>query len=81
MCEVRSEVVGCYFIKDAQGARMARSVKRLTLAQVTISQSMGSSPASGSGLTDRSLEPVSDSVSPSLSAPPPLTLCLYLKNK
>ena len=34
-------------------------------------------------LTARSLEPASDSVSPSLSAPPLLTLCLSLplKNK
>ena len=32
---------------------------------------VGSSPALGSGLTARSLEPVSDSVSPSLCAPPP----------
>ena len=29
-------------------------------------------------LTAQSLEPASDSVSPSLSAPPPLTLCLSL---
>ena len=35
-----------------------------------ISQFMGSSPVSGSVLTARSLEPASDSVSPSLSAPP-----------
>ena len=35
----------------------------------------------GSGLTARSLEPASDSVSPSLSAPPPLALCLSLALK
>ena len=58
---------------------MAQSVKRLTSAQVTISRLVGSSPASGSVLTARSLEPASDSVSPSLSAPPPLTRTL--KNK
>ena len=48
-----------------------------------ISRSVGSSPASGSGLTAQSLEPASDSVSPSLSAPPLLTPCLSLslKNK
>ena len=34
-------------------------------------QFMGSSPASGSVLTAQSLEAASDSVSPSLSAPPP----------
>ena len=39
--------------------------------------------ASGSVLTAQSLEPASDSVSPSLSAPPLLVLCLSLslKNK
>ena len=41
------------------------------------------SPASGSVLTAGSLEPASDSVSPSLSTPPllALCLCLSLKNK
>ena len=44
---------------------------------------MGSSPASGSVLTARSLEPASESVSPSLSAPPQLVLsvCLSKMNK
>ena len=60
------------------GARVAQSVKRPTSAQVTISRSVSSSPASGSVLTARSLEPASDSVSPSLSAPPLLVLCLSL---
>ena len=59
-----------------RGAWVAQSVKRPTLAQVVISRLMGSSPASGSVLTAQSLEPASDSVSPSLSAlprrPPPL---------
>ena len=49
---------------------MAQSVKRPTSAQATISRSVSSSPASGSGLTAQGLEPVSDSVSPSLSDPP-----------
>ena len=57
---------------------VAWSVKRPTLAQATISQSVGSSPTSGSVLTAQSLEPASDSVSPSLSDPPPLMLCLSL---
>ena len=35
-------------------------------------------PHIGSVLTAQSLEPASDSVSSSLSAPPPLTLCLSL---
>ena len=64
--------------RDSRGAQ---SVERLTSAQVMISWFMGSSPASGSALTARSLEPASDSVSPSLSTPPLLTLCLSLKNK
>ena len=42
------------------------SVKRPTSAQVMISWSVSSSPTSGSVLTAQSLEPVSDSVSPSL---------------
>ena len=57
---------------------MAQSVKGLTLALVMISQFVSSSPASGSVLTAQSLEPVSDPVSPSLSACPLLTLCLCL---
>ena len=56
-------------------------VKRSTSAQVMISQFVGSSPASGSVLTAQSLEPASDSVSPSLSAPPLLVLCLSLSKE
>ena len=47
---------------------MAQSVKRPTSAQVMISQFVSSSPASVSARTAESLEPASDSVSPSLSA-------------
>ena len=54
----------------------AQSVKRPTSAQVMISRSVGSSPASGSVLMAHSLEPAWDSVSPSLSAPPLLVLSL-----
>ena len=57
---------------------MAQSVKRLTSPQVVISRSVGSSPMSGSVLTAQSVEPVSDSVSSPLSAPPPLMLCFFL---
>ena len=62
---------------------MAQSVKRPSSAQVMISRFVGSSPASGSVPTTQNLEPASDSVSPSLSAPALLTLCLSLslKNK
>ena len=66
---------------------VAQSVERPTSAQVMISRFVGLSPASGSVLTAQSLEPALDSVSPSLSVPPPLMLCLSvsvslsLKNK
>ena len=58
------------------GAWGAQSVKCQTLAQVMILRFVSSSPVSDSVLTAQSLEPASDSVSPSLSAPPPLVLCL-----
>ena len=63
--------------------RLGGSVGWLTLAQVMISQPVSSSPASGSVLAPQSLEPASDCVSPSLSTPPLLTLCvsLSLNNK
>ena len=60
---------------------MAQEVKHLTSAQVMISQFMGSSPVSGSVLIAQSLEPALDSVSPSLTAPPPLTLSFAKINK
>ena len=68
-------------ICDYWGAWVAQSVKRPTSAQVMISRFVSSSPASGSVLTAQSLEPVSDSVSPSLSDPPPFMLCLSLSQK
>ena len=55
---------------------MAQSVKHPTSAQVLISRSVGSSPVLGSVLTAQSLEPVSDSVSPSLSDSPSSMLSL-----
>ena len=58
-------------IQNPRGSRVAQWVKRLTSAQVMISQFVGSSPMSGSVLTAQSLEPTSDSVSP----------CLSLKNE
>ena len=56
-------------------------VRRQTLTQVTISQLVSSSPTSGSVLTAQSLEPALDPVSPSLSAPPLLSLCLSVSQK
>ena len=65
---------------------MARSVQRPTSAQVMISQSVSSSPASGSVLTAQSLEPASDSVSlspflPTRALSLSLSLSLSFKNK
>ena len=62
---------------------MAQSVEGQTSAQVMISQFVGSSPASGSVLTARSLEPASDSVSLALCPSPTcaLSVSLALKNK
>ena len=65
------------------GAWAARSAQRLPSAQVMISRPVSSSPASGSVLTAQSLEPASDSASPSLSLPLPhsRSVSLCLKNK
>ena len=49
------------------GTWVAQLVKHQTSTQVMISRSVSSSPMLGSALTAQSLEPVSDSVSPSLS--------------
>ena len=66
-----------------KGAWVAQLVKHPTLAQDMISGFLGLSPTLGSVLTAQSLEPASDSVSPSFSALSPLALCLSLplKNK
>ena len=75
LSEVATSHIGLLKFKY-RGAWVAQSVKHPTSAQVMISRSGSSSPASGSGLMAQSLEPVSDSVSPSLSAPLLFTLCL-----
>ena len=72
----------CFFLQKYQhpwGTWVTQSVKHLTLPQVMILWFMGSSPVSHSVLTAQSLEPVSESVFPSLSAPLPLMLCLSHK--
>ena len=68
---------------DQWGAWLAQSVKRMTAAQVVISQFVSSRPVSGSVLTAQSPEPASDSVSPSLSLPLTCShsISLSLKNK
>ena len=74
-------------IKYIRGAWVVQLVERPTSAQVMISRFVSSSPASGSVLTAQSLEPVSDSLSPSLSLPLPRSYThtcsrsLSLKNK
>ena len=62
---------------------MAPSGKWLTSARVMISRVVSLSPALGSALTPQSLEPASDSVSPSLSLslPHSHSVSLSLKNK
>ena len=62
-------------------AWVVQSVEHPTLAQVMISQFVSSNPASGSVLTAQSLEPASDSVSPSLSDSPLFMLRLSLSQK
>ena len=59
-----------------EGRLGAQSGEHPTSAQVMILRSMSSSPVLGSLLTAQRLEPATDSVSPSLSAPPPFSLCL-----
>ena len=61
--------------KNPRATWMAQSVKRLISAQVMISRFVSSNPILSSVLRAQSLELTSDSVSPSLSAPPPLMLC------
>ena len=65
----------------SRGAWVAQLAERPTSAQVMISWFVSSSPVSGSVLTAQNLEPTLDSVSSSLSAPPPLILCLSLSQK
>ena len=68
-------------INTSGSTRVAQLAKHLTSAQVVILWFMGSSPALGSVLTARSLEPPLDSVTPSLSVPPRFTLCLSKMKK
>ena len=63
------------------GAWVAQLIKCPTLAQVMILQFVSLSPESVSVLTAQSLEALSDSVSPSLSAPLLLGLSLSKINK
>ena len=55
-------------LKKTRGAWVAQLDKHPTLAPIMIIWFVGLSPTSGSVLTAQSLDPASDSVSPSLSA-------------
>ena len=78
------KLVGCFpeeavlVLKERNKAApgWAELAKRRTSAQVVFSRFVCSSPVSSSVLTAQSLDPASDSVAPSLSAPPPLILSL-----
>ena len=63
------------------GTWVARLVKCPTLAQVMISQFVSSSPTSGSVQTAQSLQPASDSVSPSLCPSPAHALSLSVSQQ
>ena len=63
------------------GPWVAQSVKPLTLAQVMISQFVGSSPVSGSVLTTGAWSLLQLLCLPLSLCPPLVTLCLSLKNK
>ena len=67
---VQNQNLGSLCLKDkilGGGAWLSQSVEHLTFSQVMISQFVSLNPALGSVLTAWSLEPASDSVSPSLS--------------
>ena len=68
-------------VAQERGAWAAQPVKHPTSAQVMILRFVSSNSAAGSVLTAQSLEPASDLVSPSLSAPLLVSLSLSLKNK
>ena len=76
-------VTSCLRTFNDRSSWVAQLVKCPTSAKIMISWSVSSSPASGSVLTDQSLEPASDSVSPplSLSLPHSCSVSLCLKNK
>ena len=70
--------LNCLVYKNLRSTWMVQLVKGPASAQVMISPFLSSMHTSRPMLTAQSLEPVSESVSPSLSVPPLLMLCLYL---
>ena len=81
MCKVACLLSRANRMKDDRGAPGWHSQLSLRLWLRSHSRFLGLIPVLGSVLTAESLEPASDSVSPSLSAPSLLMLCLSLKNK
>ena len=82
--EEESRLQTCSYVvfkKEIWGARVAQSVECPTLAQVMILWFVGLSPVSGSVPAAQSLEPASDSGSPSLCPSPTHTVSLSLKNR
>ena len=78
---IRKQRSGANEVHASRGTWVAQSVKPPTWAQVTISRFVSSSPTSGSVLTAQSLEPASDSGSPSLCPSLACILFLWLKNQ
>ena len=74
-----SEHIFSVLIDKIRGTCVAQLVKWPTWAQVMILWFVSLSPSSGSVLTAQSLVFASDSLSPSLSALPLITLCLSKK--
>ena len=72
----------CRFkVKVWWGACVAQPVKCSTLVQIMISWCIGLSPKVSCVLTAQGLDAFWDSVSPSLSAPPPFMHCLSVSQK
>ena len=77
-CTNYFKISNLYFKFYFGGTWVAQSVKRPTSAQICSRGSWVRAPESRFVLTAQNLEPILDSASPSLLAPPPLMLCLSL---
>ena len=77
LCLICSSVRRRGWVGAPRGTRWVKC-PTLDFHLVMISRFVGSSPASGSVPIAQSLEPASESVSPSLSVPPLLSICLSL---
>ena len=77
--EITFSVPSIKILATYRGTWVAQFVQRLKFAQVMISLFLSLSPAFRSVLTAQSLEPASDSVSPSLSLPFPCSRSISQK--